>query len=101
MSETVIITLITVVGGGLLTILGTLVAKINNVGRRVNQVGKDAAVARDQTQNNHKSNLRDDIDEKHTTVTDSLSLILGTLRGLQESDRLQWTAINNLNQRKE
>lgn len=93
MSEAVIITLITVVGGGLITVLGTLVAKLN-------QVGRDAAVTRGQTENSHKSNLRDDIDAKHKAVDGKLDLVLGIVQVLQESDRNQWTAIERLRRRR-
>lgn len=96
MTEAVTITLITVVGGGLLTILGTLVAKINHVGKRVNQVGRDATIAREQTQNSHKSNLRDDLDGKHDEVLDMFKLLREDVRGLKSSDRNQWAAIEKL-----
>lgn len=89
MSDAVVIALITVVGGGFLTILATLVAKVN-------QVGKDAAEARDQTANSHNINLRDDIDEKHDVVEAKLDLVLGIVQGLQKSDRNQWSAIEKL-----
>ena len=93
MSDAVIVTLISVVGGGLITLLGTLLAKVN-------RVGKDAAEARDQTANSHTTNLRDDIDEKHDVVEAQLGLILGIVKGLQQSDRNQWSAIEKLRQRK-
>jgi len=93
MSEAVIVTLITVIGGGLIGILGTLAAKIS-------RVGKDAAEARDQTANSHTINLRDDIDEKHDVVETQLGLILDIVKGLQQSDRNQWSAIEKLRQRK-
>jgi hypothetical protein len=86
MSEAVIITLITAVTG----LLTTLLVKVS-------KVGKDAAVARDQTQNSHTEiNLRDDIDGKHETVKDSLDLVIEMLKGLQVSDRNQWSAIEEL-----
>lgn len=99
MSDQVIITLITVVGGGLLGILGTLVAKVNHVGRKVNQVGRDATIAREQTQNSHEINLRDDIDKKHQETHDVLAIVLEQIRGLQSSDNNQWSAIEDLRRR--
>lgn len=92
MSDAVVVTLITVVGGGLLTILGALLSKVN-------AVGKDAAEARDQTANSHDINLRDDIDLKHDSVRDSLDLILDIVKGLQQSDRDQWAEIRDINRR--
>lgn len=100
MTEAVTISLITVVGGGLLTILGTLVAKINHVGKRVNQVGRDATIAREQTQNSHEINLRDDIDKKHKETHDVLGIVLEQIRGLQTSDNNQWSAIEELRRRR-
>lgn len=100
MTEPVMITLITVVGGGLLTILGTLVAKVNHVGKRVNQVGKDATIAREQTQNSHEINLRDDIDKKHKETHDVLGIVLEQIKGLQNSDNNQWSAIEDLRRRR-
>lgn len=94
------VTLITVVGGGTLTILGTLVAKINHVGKRVNQVGKDATIAREQTQNSHDINLRDDIDKKHKETHDVLGIVLEQIKGLQTSDNNQWAAIEELRRRR-
>jgi hypothetical protein len=93
MSDTVLVALVTVVGGGLLGILGTLISKIN-------RVGKDAAEARDQTANSHTINLRDDIDEKHDVVDTKLDLVLDIVKGLQQSDRNQWSAIEQLRRRK-
>ena len=100
MSDAVVITLISVVGTGLLGILGTLVAKLDRVGKRVSQVGKDATITREQTQNSHKSNLRDDLDDKHRVVEDKLDLVLTVVQGLQESDRNQWSAIEKLRGRR-
>ena len=100
MSDAVLITLISVFGTGLLGILGTLVAKINHVGRRVRDVGKDTTITREQTQNSHKSNLRDDIDGKHKVVEDKLDLVLEVVQGLQESDLNQWSAIEKLRDRR-
>jgi len=100
MSESVIITLITVFGGGLITIMGALVAKINHVGRRVNQVGKDATIAREQTQNSHESNLRDDLDQKHRETHDVLGIVLEQIKGLQSSDNNQWAAIEDLRRKR-
>ncbi len=99
MTEAVTITLITVVGGGLLGILGTLVAKINHVGRRVNQVGKDATIAREQTQNSHDTNLRDNIDKNHTETLRMFQLIRDDINGLQRSDTSLWDAVNILRRR--
>jgi hypothetical protein len=93
MSDTVLVALVTVVGGGLLGILGTLISKVN-------RVGKDAAEARDQTANSHTINLRDDIDEKHDVVDTKLDLVLDIVKGLQQSDRNQWSAIEQLRRRK-
>lgn len=102
-TEPVLITLITVVGGGILTILATLVAKISHVGRRVNQVGKDATIAREQTQNSHKSNLRDNIDKNHgemlemfKLVRDEISALRNSDTELHNSDTSLWDAINKL-----
>lgn len=100
MTEAVQIALISVVGGGVLTILGTLVAKINHVGKRVNQVGKDATIAREQTQNSHDINLRDDIDKKHKETHDVLGIVLEQIKGLQKSDNNQWSAIEELRRRR-
>lgn len=100
MSEAVIITLITVVGGGLLGIMSALVAKINNVGRRVNQVGRDATIAREQTQNSHETNLRDDLDGKHEETHKVLGIVLEQIKGLQKSDNNQWAAIEQLRRRR-
>ena len=94
------VTLITVVGGGTLTILGTLVAKINHVGKRVNQVGKDATIAREQTQNSHEINLRDDIDKKHKETHVVLGIVLEQIKGLQTSDNNQWAAIEELRRKR-
>lgn len=93
MSDAVVVTLITVFGGGLIGILGTLAAKLN-------RVGKDAAEARDQTANSHTTNLRDDIDDKHDVVDTKLDLVLDIVKGLQQSDRNQWSAIEQLRRRK-
>ena len=93
MSDAVVVALVTVVGGGLIGILSSLVAKVN-------RVGKDAAVARDQTANSHNINLRDDIDEKHDAVKDSLDLLIVMVKGIQESDRDQWAAIDKLRRQK-
>lgn len=100
MTEPVIIALITVVGGGVLGILGTLVAKLNHVGKRVNQVGKDATIAREQTQNSHETNLRDDLDEKHQETHRVLGIVLEQIKGLQTSDNNQWSAIEDLRRRR-
>lgn len=100
MTEPVIITLITVLGGGVLGILATLVGKINNVGRRVRQVGKDATIAREQTQNSHETNLRDDLDTKHEETHKVLGIVLDQIKGLQTSDNNQWAAIEQLRQRR-
>lgn len=100
MTEAVTITLITVVGGGLLGLLGTLVGKINHVGKRVNQVGEDATIAREQTQNSHAINLRDDIDKKHKETHDALGFMLKQIEGLQASDNNQWAAIERLRRRR-
>jgi hypothetical protein len=89
MSEAVIIALITAVTG----LLTTLLVKIS-------KVGKDAAVARDQTANSHDINLRDDMDEKHGVVESKLDLVLVIVKGLQESDRNQWSAIERLRRRR-
>lgn len=85
MPPEVAIALITTVGG----ILTAVLVKLNRVGR-------DASAARDQVQNDHTPNLRDDIDDKHDAVVEQLKLILGVVNGLQESDRNQWTAIEKL-----
>ena len=100
MSDAVLITLISVFGTGFIGILGALVAKLDRVGKRVHQVSKDATITREQTQNSHKSNLRDDIDDKHLIIADKLDLVLGVVEGLQESDRDQWTAIEKLRDRR-
>ena len=100
MSDAVTIALITVVGGGFLTILGTLVAKVNHVGKRVNQVGKDATIAREQTQNSHDINLRDDIDKKHKETHDTLGIVLEQIKGLQTSDNNQWAAIEEMRRKR-
>lgn len=100
MTEAVQIALISVVGGGVLTILGTLVAKINHVGKRVNQVGEDATIAREQTQNSHDINLRDDIDKKHKETHEALGFMLEQIKGLQASDNNQWAAIERLRRRR-
>lgn len=99
MSEVVVVTLITVVGGGLLGILGTLVAKVNHVGRRVKEVGVDATIAREQTQNSHDTNLRDNIDKNHKETVDMFKLLHADVLGLKSSDRDQWTAIEKLRAR--
>lgn len=96
MTEAVTITMITVVGGGLLGILGTLVAKVNHVGKRVNQVGEDATIAREQTQNSHEINFRDDMDAKHEETHRVLGIVLEQLEGLHRSDNNQWAAIERL-----
>lgn len=103
MSEAVVITLITVVGGGILGVLGTLAAKVSHVGRRVNQVGRDATIAREQTQNSHDTNLRDNIDKNHGEVLEMFKLVreeISALRSsdteLHNSDTSLWDAINKL-----
>lgn len=100
MTEAVTITLITVVGGGLLGILGTLVAKVNHVGRRVKEVGKDATIAREQTQNSHDTNLRDNIDKNHAETIKMFQLIREDINGLQRSDTSLWDAVDILRRRK-
>jgi len=100
MSEAVTITLITVVGGGLLGILGTLIAKVNHVGRRVKEVGKDATIAREQTQNSHDTNLRDNIDKNHAETIKMFQLIREDINGLQRSDTSLWDAVDILRRRK-
>ena len=96
MPPEVAIALITTVGG----ILTAVLVKLN-------RVGKDASAAREQVQNDHTGNLRDDIDGKHGVVETKLDaqdakldLILGVVKGLQVSDRNQWTAIEKLRRRR-
>lgn len=92
MPPEVSIALITTVGG----ILTAVLVKLNRVGR-------DASAARDQVQNDHDTNFRDDLDDKHGVVDAKLDaqdakldLVLAAVKGLVESDRNQWTAIERL-----
>lgn len=89
MPNEIIITLITTMGGILIAVLAKL-----------GKIGRDASAARDQVQNNHEPNLRDDIDDKHDVVDTKLDLILDVVKGLQESDRNQWSAIEKLRRRR-
>lgn len=89
MPPEIVIALITTIGGVLVAVLAKL-----------QKVGRDASAARDQVQNNHEPNLRDDIDDKHDVVEAKLDLILGVVKGLQDSDRNQWSAIEKLRRRR-
>lgn len=87
MPSEIIIALITTTGGLLIAVLAKL-----------NKVGKDAGAAREQVQNDHETNLRDDFDGKHEVIDAKLDLVLEVVKGLAESDRNQWTAIEKLRQ---
>jgi hypothetical protein len=100
MSEQVIIALIGTIGAVLTAALGLIVNDLKKVKR-------DAAISRSQTQNSHKSNLRDDIDGKHDVVLEKLEAqdkhneqVLKILGGLERSDSQQWTVINEMRHKK-
>lgn len=103
LSDEVIIALITVIGGGFLALLGTIVSRLDSVGRRVHQVGKDATIAREQTQNSHRTNLRDDIDKNHKAneeawkaTHETMAVLVDLVSSLKESDVRQWKAIDDI-----
>ena len=96
MSDEVIIVLIGTIGTIITAGLGLIVNDLK-------KVKKDAAISRSQTQNSHKSNLRDDLDGKHDAVLEKLEAqdahnqeVLKILGGLERSDNQQWTIINDL-----
>lgn len=88
MPTEVLVTLITTVGAILIAVLAKL-----------QKVGRDASAARDQVQNSHTPNLRDDIDDKHDIIDAKLDLVLEAVKTLHESDRNQWSAIERLRRR--
>lgn len=96
MSDDVLITLITVGGGGTLALLGTVLAQMGQQGRLMRRVSKDAAASREQTQNSHTINLRDDIDRKHQETHNTLEAILLAIKSLTESDKVQNGRIEKL-----
>lgn len=53
-------------------------------GRHIASVGRDVAEVRNQTQNSHTENMRDDMDGKHAAVVDAIAEVrseVGTVRG--------------------
>lgn len=108
LSDDVLIALITVIGGGILALGGNLLAKIGHLGRSVHQVGKDAGIAREQTQNSHTTNLRDDIDRNHKenadawkATHDTLDVLVDLVSALKDSDVRQWREIDTLNDKRQ
>lgn len=96
MSDEVILALIGTIGSVITAALALIVNDLK-------KVKKDAAISRNQTQNSHKSNLRDDIDDKHDAVLEKLVAqdghnqeVLKILGGLERSDVQQWSVINEL-----
>jgi hypothetical protein len=89
MSDPVLITIVTTIGG-------IIVAALGLIANDVKKVKKDAATSRKQTQNDHEVNLRDDLDQKHAAVMSVLNLHGETLNSLQRSDRNQWSAIERI-----
>ncbi|POH63646.1 MULTISPECIES: hypothetical protein [Cryobacterium] len=84
MSDAVVTTLITTIGlviVGLLSFLGVRVTQAVSHSKSAATDSKsaaaDSAIAKEQVQNSHKTNLREESDERHKALTDALDTILG------------------------
>lgn len=107
MSDAVTISIIgTVVGPAIILVIGWL------LNRKVNHMRSDTAATKEQVQNSHKTNLRDDIDGmardirtvlrgqgRHENLIDTLTKDVGGLRDemghIRQVEREQWKAIED------
>jgi len=76
-----------VIVGGIVTLLVALCTLAGIVIPLLTRARRDAAVARDQTANNHDSNLRDDMDGKHDHQAARLDWLVAAVTYLLDRDQ--------------
>lgn len=76
-----------VIVGGIITVLVALISLAGIILPLLLRARKDAAVARDQTANNHDSNLRDDMDGKHDHQAARLDWLVAAVTYLLDRDQ--------------
>ena len=69
-----------------------LTARVNT---KVNRVGRDAAAARIQVENNHETNMREEGDDRHAENSSKLDTIIRDLSRLRDSVGRLWERTDN------
>lgn len=80
LTETVIVQAITTLG----IVLGALITVGLPLRKKLTVIGKDAQEAREQVKNSHTTNLREEGDERHAEITESLTELTRDVRGLRD-----------------
>lgn len=74
-------------------VLGALIALVGRVNVKINKVGRDVRVARDQVANAHVDengkpiNMRDEFDDRHREITKTLQTISLDIGGIRQDNR--------------
>jgi hypothetical protein len=79
----VLIALVTAIGTVLVAGFGFLAVRANQTRNHVRTAAKDSAISRDQLQNSHPENFRDDLDAKFLTVGSVLEKLGRDLSGIK------------------
>lgn len=107
MTEAVLVAIVTATGAVMVALLGIVTVLAQRTRASARRTEASAKAAQHQVQNDHKENLRDDLDGKHDATIQALEAfrneyqddqraIFAELRGLREDDSGQRRRIANI-----
>ena len=79
MSEDNLVALLLAGIAGAVSIMGIAIPAYLNLMAKLKGVAEDSAISRDQLQNDHSTNMREENDVRHSDITDALTVVLDKL----------------------